>query len=81
MEATGVYWIPVYEILEARGYGAGRVLPIRCIRLTCFTMLVRAEWRAQRQPTKPLTRDSRNSGSYAIPFAKTISTLSMSRML
>jgi len=21
MEATGVYWIPVYEILEARGFG------------------------------------------------------------
>jgi len=33
-----------------------------------------------RQPTNPLTLDSRSAGSYATPFAKTISTLSISPM-
>ena len=27
MESTGVYWIPVYEILEAHGL---QVVPVRC---------------------------------------------------
>jgi hypothetical protein len=70
------YCSDVHVDIAKRQRGPEPLTPLTSNRVT-------APWPSgeiHRQPTKPLTRDSRSCGSYASPFAKTISILSMSPM-